>query len=120
MTERANPFGSLDDFEPGPAKPKPDPALIDQVAANNGFTSRQLVKETRAVPVPVPGPVIPEPKTEPDAKPEKEKLRQKVFRVTPAQDRELTKRLADLDTTMQDLVLESINTLLQSKGLPPI
>ncbi|RYE71564.1 MAG: stability/partitioning determinant [Oxalobacteraceae bacterium] len=41
MTERANPFGDLGDFTPAPAKPKPDPAVIDQVAEDNGFPSRK-------------------------------------------------------------------------------
>lgn len=46
MNERANPFGDLGDFAPAPAKPKPDPAVIDQVAEANGFLSRQPVKQT--------------------------------------------------------------------------
>jgi hypothetical protein len=115
MTERANPFGDLDDLASAPAKPKPKPdqAVIDQVAEANGFHSRQPTRKAEASAAPEPAPKATE-------KPEKEKLRQKVFRVTAAQDRELTKRLADLDTTMQDLVLESINILLKSKGLPPV
>lgn len=111
MNERENPFGDLGDLAKAPAKPKPDPAVIDQVAEAHGFPSRQPVKESEKVQAPVPVPA---------AKPEKEKLRQKVFRVTAAQDRELGKHLAELDTTMQDLVLDGINALLKSKGLPPI
>jgi hypothetical protein len=48
MTERANPFGDLTGFEP--AKPKTtssDPtakAVIDQVAAEHNFPSRQATK----------------------------------------------------------------------------
>lgn len=44
MSERANPFGDLGDFAPAPAKPKPDPAVIDQVAQTHGFPSRQPSK----------------------------------------------------------------------------
>lgn len=49
-----------------------------------------------------------------------EKLRQKVFRLTPAQDRELKKYCGASDTTIQDLVVEGINMVFKSKGLPPI
>lgn len=49
-----------------------------------------------------------------------EKPRQKVFRLTPAQDRELKKYCAHSDTTIQDVVIEGINMVLKSKGLPPI
>lgn len=46
MTERANPFGDLTGFEP--AKPKAASpsakAIIDQVAAENNFPSRQATK----------------------------------------------------------------------------
>lgn len=41
MNERANPFGDLGDFAPAQAKPKPDLAVIDQVAEENGFPSRK-------------------------------------------------------------------------------
>jgi hypothetical protein len=41
MNERANPFGDLGDFAPAQAKPKPDLAVIDQVAEANGFPSRK-------------------------------------------------------------------------------
>lgn len=105
MTERANPFGDLGDFAPAPAKPKVDPAVIDQVAEANGFPSRQPVREVQ------PASAVPPPE---------EKTRQKVFRVTPSQDRELRSRCGTLDTTIQDLVLEGINMVLTSKGLPPI
>lgn len=44
MSERANPFGDLGDFAPGPAKPKPDRAALDQVAEESGFVSRQPTK----------------------------------------------------------------------------
>lgn len=111
MSERENPFGDLGDLAKAPSKPKPDPAVVDQLAEAHGFPSRQPAKEPEKAQAPVSVLV---------AKPEKEKLRQKVFRVTAAQDRELGKRLADLDTTMQDLVLDGINVLLKSKGLPPI
>jgi hypothetical protein len=45
MSDRVNPFGDLNDFEPTKLKeksPKPvEKAVIDQVAADNGFPSRQ-------------------------------------------------------------------------------
>ena len=41
MNERVNPFGDLGDFTSAPAKPKPDPAVIDQVAEAHGFPSRK-------------------------------------------------------------------------------
>lgn len=105
MSERANPFGDLGDFTPAQAKPKPDPAIIDQVAETNGFPSRQPVKEVQAALT---------------VTSQEEKTRQKVFRVTPSQDRELRARCAMLDTTIQDMVLEGINMILKAKGLPPI
>jgi hypothetical protein len=46
--DRVNPFGDLNDFEPAQLKerrPKPvEKAVIDQVATDNGFPSRQPVK----------------------------------------------------------------------------
>ncbi len=58
MNERANPFGDLGDFASGPAKPKPDPAVIDQVAEANGFVSRQPAKPApEPTPAPTPAPV---------------------------------------------------------------
>jgi hypothetical protein len=48
MSDRVNPFGDLNDFEP--AQPKKslgksvEKAVIDQVAADNGFPSRQAAK----------------------------------------------------------------------------
>lgn len=62
-------------------------------------------------------PVTPSPTPTPAAD---EKPRQKVFRLTPAQDRELKKYCAHSDTTIQDVVIEGINMVLKSKGLPPI
>lgn len=46
MSERVNPFGDLDDFAPAPKKkrPKAERAVIDQVAADNNFPSRQPSK----------------------------------------------------------------------------
>lgn len=41
MNDRVNPFGDLGDFPLAPAKPKPDPAVIDQVAEAHGFPSRK-------------------------------------------------------------------------------
>lgn len=47
-SDRVNPFGDLKDFEPAPPKGKGskpvEKAVIDQVAADNGFPSRQAVK----------------------------------------------------------------------------
>lgn len=46
--DRVNPFGDLNDFKPVKPKehrPKPvEKAVIDQVAADNGFPSRQAIK----------------------------------------------------------------------------
>lgn len=54
MTERVNPFGDLGDFAPTPAKPKMEHLdVVNEVAAANGFTSRQPVKpavSSRSVP----------------------------------------------------------------------
>lgn len=54
-SDRVNPFGDLNDFEPAQPKerrPKPiEKAVIDQVAAENGFPSRQAVKP-EAIPTP--------------------------------------------------------------------
>jgi hypothetical protein len=48
MSDRVSPFGDLKDFEPAQPKerrPKPvEKAVIDQVAADNGFPSRQASK----------------------------------------------------------------------------
>jgi hypothetical protein len=55
MSDRVSPFGDLKDFEPAPSK-KPvsklvEMAAIDQVAADNGFPSRQAPKpEPEAAP----------------------------------------------------------------------
>jgi hypothetical protein len=49
-----------------------------------------------------------------------EKQRQKVFRLTPAQDRKLREFCAHQDTTIQDVVLEGINLVFKSRGLPPL
>lgn len=53
-------------------------------------------------------------------RPPADKLRQKVFRVTAAQDRKIKEFCAHSDMTVQDLVVEGINLVLKSKGLPPI
>jgi hypothetical protein len=55
MSDRVNPFGDLNDFAPAQPKeknPKPvEKAVIDQVAADNGFPSRQASKpETKPAP----------------------------------------------------------------------
>lgn len=55
MTDRVNPFGDLNDFAPASAKDKApktvEKAVIDQVAADNGFPSRQPQADV-AKPVP--------------------------------------------------------------------
>lgn len=46
MNERVNPFGDLGDFAPAPPKPKTEILdVVDQVAAQHGFPSRQPVKQ---------------------------------------------------------------------------
>jgi hypothetical protein len=49
-----------------------------------------------------------------------EKMRQKVFRVTPAQDRKIKEFCAHSDMSIQDVVIEGINLVLKSRGLPSI
>lgn len=54
MTERVNPFGDLDDFVAAPKAKQPktiEKSVIDQVAADNNFPSRQPAKE-EAKPLP--------------------------------------------------------------------
>lgn len=50
MSERVNPFGDLEDFAPEtkPKKPKPETSVINQVAADNNFPSRQPSKSLAA------------------------------------------------------------------------
>jgi hypothetical protein len=51
MTERVNPFGDLGDFAPSPSKAKAEHRdVIEEIAAQHGFPSRQPVKPA-AVPV---------------------------------------------------------------------
>lgn len=56
MSERVNPFGDLEDFAPAakPKKPKAEKAVIDQVAADNNFPSRQPSKLAVAATPPAP------------------------------------------------------------------
>lgn len=53
MSERVSPFGDLGDFAPAakPKKPKTEKSVIDQVAADNDFPSRQPTKSA-VVPAP--------------------------------------------------------------------
>ncbi|MVW64534.1 hypothetical protein GPY61_31940 [Massilia sp. NEAU-DD11] len=62
MNERVNPFGDLGDFAPAPAKPKAEILeVVDQVAEQHGFPSRQPVKQTTPEAVPAPAaPAAPE------------------------------------------------------------
>lgn len=49
MNERVDPFGSLDDFAPAPTKPRAKHVEVaEQVAAENGFVSRQPVKSAQS------------------------------------------------------------------------
>lgn len=52
--------------------------------------------------------------------PSPDKMRQKVFRVNAAQDRKLKEFCAHSDMTIQDVVIEGINLVLKSRGLPSI
>lgn len=61
MNERVNPFGDLGDFAPAPQKSKADiREVVDQVAEQHGFPSRQPVKlsvpANSSMPVPTPAP----------------------------------------------------------------
>jgi hypothetical protein len=56
----------------------------------------------------------------PDPEPAQTELRQKVFRLTPAQARALKKFCADSDMTMQEVIIEGINLVLKARGLPTI
>lgn len=64
--------------------------------------------------------VVPSAELAAAARPPADKLRQKVFRVTAAQDRKIKEFCAHSDMTTQDLVMEGINLVLKSKGLPPV
>lgn len=47
MSDRVNPFGDLGDFAPSPLKRKADQKdVVDEVAAQNGFPSRQPAATT--------------------------------------------------------------------------
>ena len=70
MSERANPFGDLGDFAPAQPKPKPDPAVINQVAEANGFLSRQPVKQS--APEAAPTPAAPEQPPTAEAQPKEQ------------------------------------------------
>jgi len=60
MSERVNPFGDLGDFAPAAPKAKPEHRdVVDEVAAQHGFPSRQPVK-----PVTAPAPAAPKPEKE--------------------------------------------------------
>ena len=57
MTERANPFGDLNDFAPAAPKAKAGHReVVDQVAEQHGFPSRQPVKPTAPAPADPPAP----------------------------------------------------------------
>lgn len=46
-----------------------------------------------------------------------DKMRQKVFRLTPAQDRQLKEFCAHQDLTIQDVVLDGIKQVFKERGL---
>lgn len=69
------------------------------------------------VQAPAPTPAVPVATV---SSPSKEKMEQKVFRLTPAQAQKLREFCAHTNTTLQDVVVEGINLVLKSKGLPPI
>ena len=49
MNERVNPFGDLGDFAPAPPKAKPEHRdVVEEVAAQHGFPSRQAAKPVTA------------------------------------------------------------------------
>lgn len=49
-----------------------------------------------------------------------EPVQQKTFRLTKSQARALRKFCADSDMTMQEVIVEGINLVLKSRGLPTI
>lgn len=51
---------------------------------------------------------------------EQEKMRQKVFRLTPAQDRHLKEFCARTDTSIQNVVLEGVDAVLAANGFAPL
>lgn len=53
MNERVNPFGDLGDFAPAPPKAKPEHRdVVEEVAAQHGFPSRQAPKPAAPMPTP--------------------------------------------------------------------
>ncbi len=51
MTEaRANPFGDLDDFQPKPSPKRIEPQVIEELAQQSGFVSREPVSAKPVVP----------------------------------------------------------------------
>lgn len=66
-----------------------------------------------ALPAAVPAPAASAPAAD-------DKTRQKVFRITLAQEVRLKEYCAHNHTTIQDAVLEGLNMLFKAKGLPPL
>jgi len=48
------------------------------------------------------------------------KMRQKVFRLTPAQDRQLKEFCAREDLNIQDIVMEGLNMAMTARGSSPL
>jgi len=47
-------------------------------------------------------------------------MRQKVFRLTPAQDRQLKEFCAREDLNIQDIVMEGLNMAMTARGSSPL
>jgi hypothetical protein len=97
MSDRANPFGDLaSEFAPTPKlKAKPvEPAVIEQLAADNGFPSRQAVSAPASAPLPaVRTPAREEPT---DAKAMSEAPRLAMRRYTTGRNRQLNLKVSDV------------------------
>lgn len=78
------------------------------------MTKKPAPLSTFAVGIPATVTPAPVPKASDD------KMRQKVFRLTPAQDRRLKEFCAHSDLTIQDVVTEGINLVLKQRGLPQL
>jgi len=63
MSTRINPLGDLDDFQPkprsAPEKRRVEPEVIDQLAQDNGFPSRQPAKSSGRASAPAPAATLP-------------------------------------------------------------
>lgn len=78
------------------------------------MAQQRKLLSTYTEPEPTPEPELPEPELL------DEPIQQKTFRLTKTQARALRKFCADSDMTMQEVVVEGINLVLKSRGLPTI